>query len=703
MKHEEHGHSCVCHEHSHSHSHEHVITPGSKCCSSCGTEPKKEPSCSCSSEKTGTKSPDDTGENDEDGQPHSCSCCEQADMFEETEDNSDSFKKEIRQLLAIGAIFAATLIYEHFFKTENNGGIIFALYALLYLASGIPVLKEMFFFLKKGDIFNEFTLMGFASLAALAIGAASESVGVMLFYRLGEAFQEKAASNSRKSIRSLLARKPSCARVITAEGVKEAALTEIVKGDRIQVLPGEQIPADGIIVSGSSYLDTSSITGESLPLSASCGTKVSGGFLALDGMIIVEASGPFEDSAISRVLEMVQYAASRKSPVEKFITKFAKWYTPSVFAIAFLTALILPLATDAEFSDSLYKALVLLVVSCPCALVISIPLGYFGGIGAASKRGILVKGAYVFDAAKNIKTAVFDKTGTLTEGVFKVIKIVPADGTSKEDLLTCAALAECASTHPIAKSISAEAGITVPPEGAEISQIPGKGVKYENGQETIYAGSAAFISDITGIAHNTEERGTSVHVLRNGIYAGYILLADSLKKDSLSTAQKLRKSGIGKIYMLTGDRRAEAKRVSHELALDGYEAELLPDEKVYALEKISHGALLETMFVGDGINDAPVLASAGIGVAMGGLGSRTAVEAADAVILDDSPSKAADLITIAAKTRGIVRQNIAAALGIKLLFIVLGVSGEAGLWEAVFADVGVALLAVLNASRAAKI
>ena len=703
MKHEEHGHSCGCHEHSHSHGHEHIITPGSECCSSCGTEAKKEPSCSRTSEKRGDKTSDDTGDGDEDGQPHLCSCCQHGDIFEDTEYTPDSFKKEIRQLLAIGAIFAATLIYEHFFKTENNGGIIFALYALLYLASGIPVLKEMFFFLKKGDIFNEFTLMGFASLAALAIGAASEAVGVMLFYRLGEAFQEKAASNSRKSIRSLLARKPSHARVITAEGVKEAALSEIVKGDRIQVLPGEQIPADGIIVSGSSYLDTSSITGESLPLSASCGTEVSGGFLALDGMLIVEASGPFEDSAISRVLEMVQYAASRKSPVEKFITKFAKWYTPSVFAIAFLTALILPLATDAEFSDSLYKALVLLVVSCPCALVISIPLGYFGGIGAASKRGILVKGAYVFDAAKNIKTAVFDKTGTLTEGVFKVIKIVPADGTSKEDLLTCAALAECASTHPIAKSISAEAGITVPPEGAEISQIPGKGVKYENGQETIYAGSAAFISDITGIAHGTEEKGTSVHVLRNGIYAGYILLADSLKKDSISTAQKLRKSGIGKIYILTGDRRAEAKRVSHELALDGYEAELLPDEKVYALEKISHGALSKTMFVGDGINDAPVLASAGIGVAMGGLGSRTAVEAADAVILDDSPSKAADLITIAAKTRGIVRQNIAAALGIKLLFIVLGVSGEAGLWEAVFADVGVALLAVLNASRAAKI
>ena len=699
MNKESHGHTCSCHEHEHHHSHEHVITPGSKCCSSCGTEAQTSPCCA--SEKREAMASDDTGDSDEDGQHHSCSCCEQANPFDDDSETPDNFKKEIKHLLAIGAFFAAALLYEH--THQPSQAITLLVYILLYLASGISVLKEMISFLKDGDIFNEFTLMGFASLAAFAIGASSEAVGVMLFYRLGEAFQEKAAANSRRSIRSLLAQKPSRARVITENGIGEIMPSEIKKYDKIQVLPGEQSPSDGIVISGTSYVDTSPITGESLPKSAFPGTDVKGGFLALDGMLVVEASGPFEDSAISRVLDMVQHAVAKKSPVEKFITKFAKWYTPSVFAAAAAVAVIQPLAGSTPFSESLYKALVLLVVSCPCALVISIPLGYFGGIGAASKKGILVKGAYVFDAAKEIDTVVFDKTGTITEGVLKVSKKITAPCVSEEELLHSAALAECASTHPIAKSITAAAGGQLPPEGAKITQVPGKGVIYEKDGETILAGSLLFITENGAKPTDIEESGTAVYVMKNSSYMGCIVLADTLKADAADMTAKLRKAGVDKIYMLSGDRKSEAERVSIELGFDGHEAELLPHEKINALEKISKGFASRTMFIGDGINDAPVLTAAGIGVAMGALGSRTAVEAADAVILDDSPSKAADLITIAKRTRTIVKQNIAAALGVKLLFIVLGAVGIAGLWEAVFADVGVALLAVLNASRTAKI
>ncbi len=696
------GHGCCAKEHKHSHSHNHVITAGSTCCSSCGSEAPTKPT-SCCAEKCACTTDDDTGDSDEEGQPEQgCSCSEHNNPFKENCDEPDTFKKEITYLAAVGMVFALTLAMEHNAKIDST--LIIIAYIAIYLAAGFSVLKEMLGSLRQGDIFNEFTLMGFASMAAIAVGAPSEAAGVMIFYRIGEAFQEKAASRSRGSIRSLLAQKPSHARVLIDGEIKQISANDVEKGDVIQVLPGEQIPIDGVVVSGTSFLDTSPITGESRPRRAAKGTAVTGGTLTIDGMIMVEASGPFKDSTIQRILDMVQNASERKSPVERFITKFAKWYTPAVFAVAALIAVLPPLLGLSSFKDSLYRGLVLLVISCPCALVISIPLGYFGGIGAASKRGILVKGSFVFDTVKDITTAVFDKTGTLTEGVFKITAITAVNGATEKEVLEAAALAESASTHPIAKSIAEAAGQMATPAGAEVTQIPGKGVICRSGDEIAAAGSRTLIKELVGSEpQEVQEHGTAVHVMKNGRYLGFLILSDVLKSESFNLAFNMRAAGIEKLYILSGDRRGEAEFVSEKLGFDGYEAELLPDGKINALSRLSGGKTDKTMFVGDGINDAPVLISAGIGVAMGALGSQAAVEAADVVLLDDSPAKCVDLIKIAAKTRAVVWQNIIISLGIKSLFMVLGAVGLAGLWEAVFADVGVAVIAILNAARTSKI
>ena len=698
------------HEHNHGeqhcccgkeHKHSHVITAGSTCCSSCGSEAAAKPTSCCAEKRTGSTD-DDTGESDEEGQPeHGCSCCEHNNPFKESFDEPDSFKKEIIYLAAVGTVFALTMAVEHTAKTDDT--LIITAYMAIYLAAGFSVLKEMFASLRRGDIFNEFTLMGFASMAAVAVGAPSEAAGVMIFYRVGEAFQEKAANRSRRSIRSLLAQKPSHARVLSDGEIKQISANDVKKGDIIQVLPGEQIPIDGIVVSGTSFLDTSPITGESRPRRAAKGTAVTGGALTIEGMLMIEASGPFKDSTIQRILDMVQNASERKSPVERFITKFAKWYTPAVFTAASLIAVIPPLLGLSSFKESLYRGLVLLVISCPCALVISIPLGYFGGIGAASKKGILVKGSFVFDTIKEITAAVFDKTGTLTEGVFKITGITAADGATEQEVLEAAALAESASAHPIAKSIADAAGKTAAPEGAEVTQIPGKGVICRSGDEIAAAGSCTLIKELGCEPLMVQEHGTVVHVMKNGRYLGFLILSDVFKNEALDLAVKMRKAGIAKLYILSGDRRGEAEFAADKLGFDGYEAELLPDGKINALQRLSGGETDKTMFIGDGINDAPVLISAGIGVAMGALGSQAAVEAADVVILDDSPAKCVDLIKIAAKTRSVVWQNIVLSLGIKSLFMVLGAIGLAGLWEAVFADVGVAVMAILNAARASKV
>ena len=637
-----------------------------------------------------------------------CAACHAVDdIFSENEEDEkkaqSEFRREATFLAVAGAVFVPTLICEALFPDVAPEWLFNAVFAVLYLLTGVPVLKIALKALLRGDVFNEFTLMGGATLAALAIGEMSESVGVMLFYRLGEAFQERASSNSRRSIRALLAQKPMTARVVTEDGTVEKDPKEIVKGDVVRVMPGEIVPIDGRVVSGTSQIDMSAITGESMPVAVRRGSEVHGGTLSLDGLLTVEAAGPFEDSTIARMLEMVQNAVARKSPTERFITRFSKWYTPAVFFMAAAVMLLPPLLGFGAWREWIYRGLVLLVISCPCALVISIPIGYFGGIGAASKNGILVKGANVFDAVGRVDTAVFDKTGTLTYGKFRLVKIVPAAGIEERTVLSAAALAENGSTHPVAKSITAAAADVSAPEGASITQLPGKGMLFKNEGDTIVAGNAALLSEFGVAAPAVAEHGTVVHVMKNGKYLGALVVADELRPDAAKTISELRMQGIKGVYMLTGDREETAADVAKELRLDGYRAELLPGDKVEALKELCGGDTKRTVYVGDGINDGPVLVTSETGIAMGGFGSQVAVEVADAVILDDSPSKVVGLLRIAKKTRAIVWENVFLALGVKLVFLIFGVAGLAGLWEAVFADVGVALMAILNSARATRI
>ena len=683
----EHEHERCCGEHEHHHEHEH----GEAC--GCGHDHAHE------HEHGHTH---DCGHEHHHAHGHDdgccCASCHAAErIFQETEEDERragaEFRREITFLAVTGAIFFAAFAVEelHLFHDESTHTLLHAVFAVLYVITGWPVLRTAFRALLRGDFFNEFTLMGGATLAAFAIGETCETVGVMLFYRLGEAFQERAASNSRRSIKALLAEKPVTARLVKDGETIEKDPQEIKKGDVVQVLPGEIIPIDGVIVGGESQLDCSAITGESMPVPVKPGAQVHGGALSLDGLLLVEAAGPFEDSTIARMLEMVQNAVERKAPTERFITKFAKWYTPAVFFAAAAVMLASRFAGGADWHESIYRGLVLLVISCPCALVISIPLGYFGGIGAASKHGILVKGANVFDALGKVESAVFDKT------------VTPAEGVTREELLSTAALAESGSPHPVARAIAEAAGAKLAPEGASITQLPGRGMVCKINGDTIISGNAALLEEYGVTPPPVDEHGTVAYVMKNGRYLGVITAADAVRPESAAAVRELRALGIKGVYMLTGDREETAARVAKELSLDGWRAELLPGDKVDALREICGGDTKKTIYVGDGVNDGPVLVTSETGIAMGGFGSQVAVEAADAVILDDSPAKVADLLRIAKKTRAIVWQNVALALGVKGVFLVLGASGHAGLWEAVFADVGVALMAILNATRATRL
>jgi len=694
------------------------IHAGSCCCSTCGVEPKTTRFSAEDCARNDSRA--DSDDSDEDlpdctslpagkglaDKKTGCSCCSgSVDLSgEEEEEEQNQFRREMRLLALMGAIFALTLIFERQIIDTAGAMSLYALLIVMYLICGTPVLKVALAAVRRFDLFNEFTLMSAATLAAIGIGEISEAVGVMLFYRVGEAFQEKAASQSRNSIKALLAQKPMFARIIREGNETNASPGDVRKGDVVKVLPGEMIPIDGVVKHGTALIDSSAMTGESVPVAASAGTSVHGGTLSLDGMLLVEASGPFEDSSIARILEMVQNAVGRKAPTERFIARFAKWYTPAVFAIASCVALIPPIAGYGSFSSWLYRGLVLLVISCPCALVISIPLGYFGGIGAASRHGILVKGAYVFDSLAKITSVIFDKTGTLTYGVFEVTDLLPANGVTGEELLKTAALAEAASNHPIARGVIRTAGneIVQPPE-AEVTQISGKGIVYRANETRIAAGSASLMNDFGVKVPDVLESGSVVHVMKNAKYLGYLVVSDRIRNEAADAVKELRNFGVRNVFMLTGDRAETAAGVSRELGLDGHRAELLPEDKVSALLELSGQDASQTLFVGDGANDGPVLVSAGIGVAMGGLGSQVAVEVADAVILDDSPAKAAQLFKIGKKTRRIVWQNVVFAMAVKGAFIVLGAAGLASLWEAVFADVGVALLAVLNATRSTRI
>ncbi|WP_291441186.1 heavy metal translocating P-type ATPase [Desulfovibrio sp.] len=658
--------------------------------------------CACSSAE-----PAAPCEATEEEEQHGCGCSSCGCHDHSHEHGSGDERRELVIMGISAMLFGIGMVADEAMARHIPNWLVIAVfYALPYFLCGYDVLRLGLRSILKKDFFNEFTLMGGATIAAIALGQLPEAVGVMLFYRIGEFVQERAAGHSRRSVKALLAARPSTTQELRHTGTtRDVQPEDLGPGSHILVRPGEKIPLDGTVLEGNSQVDTSPLTGESVPLLLKPGSRALAGTINLNGAIRMEVTAAFAESSIARILEMVENAAARKAPTERFITRMARWYTPAVTGLALLVAVVPPLIGLGDFSQWLYRALVLLVISCPCALLISIPLGYFGGIGAASRRGILIKGGAVLDKLRDIRVAALDKTGTLTEGVFEVNAVLPASGTDSNELLQAAALAESRSNHPIARSViraAENANIAVDDSAITgMNEIPGKGVEATVGDTTLLAGNAALMEAYGITPQAVDMPGSIVQVARNGRLLGALVVADRLKSQSPEAIEQLRHLGVNTIAMLTGDREEQALPVAQRLGLDVLKAGLLPEGKAEALESL--GPVENTIFVGDGINDAPVLATAGVGVAMGGLGSEAAIETADVVILDDNPARLPELLRIARRTRTIVWQNIIMALGIKSLFMGLGIVGLSGLWEAVFADVGVALMAVLNAARAGKI
>ncbi|MCX7594066.1 MAG: heavy metal translocating P-type ATPase [Fischerella sp.] len=617
-----------------------------------------------------------------------------------------NLRNEIFSLTVIFGFYGLGIIFEEQLHHKFYSVAEYLLFVPAYLLSGWSVLTAAGRNILKGRVFDENFLMTIATLGALAIHKLPEAVGVMLFYKIGELFQDIAVSRSRNSIKSLLEVRPDYANLKFDGAINKVSPETVNIGDIILVKPGEKIPLDGEIIEGNSQVDTSALTGESVPRTVKAGEPVLAGMMNKMGLLTIRVTKRFSESSIAKILDLVQNAKSKKAPTEKFITKFARYYTPVVvvssLAVALLPPLFIPAATHAEW---VYRALVLLVISCPCGLVISIPLGYFGGIGGAARRGILVKGATYLDTLTAVKTVVFDKTGTLTKGIFNVVQVVPKNGWNEQNLLELAAKVEAHSNHPIAKSIRDACDQTIDASQVEnYSEIAGYGIKAEVENRVVIVGNDRLLHH-ENIAHDVcEVEGTVVHIAVDNVYAGYIVIADELKEDAREAIRYLKGLGVEKTVMLTGDENAIAARISQQLDLDSYLAELLPEDKVSALEKLFNSPKKygKVAFVGDGINDAPVIARADVGVAMGGLGSDAAIETADVVVMTDAPSKVAQAIQVAKKTHRIVWQNIFFAIAIKGVFILFGAMGLATMWEAVFADVGVALLAIFNATRVLK-
>lgn len=620
------------------------------------------------------------------------------------EETTFQVRQKLFPILISGILFAFGLFsYEWLSDLPFRFGV-YLVFGSAYLISGWGVLTSAVRNISRGRVFDEHFLMSVATLGALAINEIPEAVGVMLFYLVGEFVQELSVFRSRRSIQALLRVRPDSARLYVGGTTRDVPPETVNVGEKILVKPGERIPLDGEIIKGESALDTSPLTGESIPVKVISGETVLAGSINLVGVLTIVVTRPFDQSSISRILELVEEASSRKAATEKFITKFARIYSPIVFFSALGVALVPPIFFGLNFSVWLYRALVVLVISCPCALVISIPLGYFGGVGGASRRGILVKGSNFLDVLASVKTVVFDKTGTLTRGVFKVTNVLPRNGFNEKELLRYAALAESGSNHPIAKSIREAYGSEENSEFSDYQEIPGHGVQTTVDGRVLLAGNDPMLHK-ENIFHDLElcdVDGTVVHVAVDGKHAGCIEISDELKPDAIEAIQSLRNTGIEKILMLTGDNLSASQNIAMTLGIDEFKAELLPDQKVAALEEVFHNSEPKgkVAFIGDGINDAPALARADVGIAMGALGSEAAIETADVVIMTDSPSKVAEAIRIGRKTRSIVWQNITLALLIKGLFIAFGIAGQATMWQAVFGDMGVALIAVLNATRA---
>ncbi|HAB32915.1 MAG TPA: cadmium-translocating P-type ATPase [Exiguobacterium sp.] len=574
------------------------------------------------------------------------------------------------------------------------------LYLTAYVFIGNEVLRNALRSTRRGQLFDENFLMMLATIGAFVIGEYTEAVAVMLFYQIGEYFQHRAVNQSRRSISALMDIRPQQA---VLEDGRRVRPEDVIPGQRIIVRAGERIPLDGTIKQGTAFLDTAALTGESVLRRVHETDHVLAGTISTDGQLVIEVDRSYTDSAVAKIISLVEQASRHKAPTEKFITRFARVYTPAVVVIALILAVLPPLLLNASFSEWTYRALVFLVISCPCALMLSIPLGFFSGIGAASKRGILVKGGNHLESLQRIDTLVLDKTGTLTKGNFEVVAI-QAHTMTKQELLQVAARVERQSNHPIATSIvRAVDGLPSKDGGIHLSEIAGKGVSGEYDGRLLRAGNAEWLKELGFTPDKETETGTYVHITQDQDYLGWIRIADQLKTTTMEAIIQLKKRGIRRIVMLTGDRKQTAEAIGKQLDLDHVIANLLPHQKVEALEELMKTAKGKTAFVGDGINDAPVLTRADVGIAMGGLGSDVAIEAADVVLMTDEPKQLADAMDVARTTRKIVYQNIYFALGIKAIFLLLGAFGIATMWEAVFADVGVTVLAVLNATRLLKI
>ena len=615
-------------------------------------------------------------------------------------DHSEGISLRDKVSLAIGFILFAIAI----FIGEEKSYVPY-IYALSYVLVGGKVVLSAIRNIFRGQVFDENFLMTVATLGAFAIGNHPEGVAVMIFYEIGELFQSYAVNRSRKSISSLMDIRADYANLITDGEEKKVDPSEIKIDDIIVIKPGERVPLDGIVIEGNSSLDTSALTGESLPRNIELNDEILAGVINLTGVIRVKVTKEFGESTVSRILELVQNASSKKAQTEKFITKFARYYTPVVVLSAVALAMIPPLVVEgALFSDWVYRALIFLVVSCPCALVVSIPLGLFAGIGGASKNGVLIKGGNYLEALKDVETVVFDKTGTLTKGVFKVVKI-NTNNIEESELLRIAATGESFSNHPIAQSILKAYGNEVDKSIiSNYEEISGNGIKVNIDNKEVLLGNYKLMNS-NGIKYNnSEEIGTVVHVVVEGEYKGSIVIADEVKEDSKEAIEMLKKIGVKKCVMLTGDNKKVAEKIAEELGLDEVYAELLPTDKVVMVEKLlkEKSEKGKLAFVGDGINDAPVLARADVGVAMGGIGSDAAIEAADVVLMRDNPSSLVDAIEIGRKTNRILWQNIIFSLGVKIAVLIPAAIGIANMWEGVFAVVGVTLIAVLNSMRALR-
>lgn len=615
-------------------------------------------------------------------------------------------KNMLSRIIVSFLLFAVLMVLEHRGMLDTFSGVIrFAIYLVPYLLIGYDIMCKAFRGISHGQIFDENFLMMIATWGAFGVAEYSEAVAVMLFYQVGELFQSYAVGKSRQSIADLMDICPEYANVETDGRLVQTDPDDVEIGSLIVIKPGERIPLDGVVVEGESLLDTAALTGESVPRRAAAGDEIISGCINGSGTLRVRVTKEFDDSTVAKILELVENASSKKAKVENFITRFAKYYTPVVTISAAVLAILPPLILGGGWSEWMQRACIFLVISCPCALVISVPLGFFGGIGAASRMGVLVKGSNYLEAAAQTTTIVFDKTGTLTKGEFKVTKILSQQGVTKEALLETAAFGECYSNHPIAVSIREAYGKTIPTERvAEAEEIAGYGIRVQvDGRETLLGNEKLMRENGIDVTPCTSF-GTVLYAAMERRFLGAVVISDQIKDGAKKALRDMKRAGMKKCVMLTGDRREAAEHTAQELGIDEFHAQLLPADKVACVEELlkKKHANERLAFVGDGINDAPVLTRADLGIAMGSMGSDAAIEAADIVLMDDDIQKIAAIVHISRKTLRIVKQNIVFALGVKALVLLMGAFGAANMWEAVFADVGVSVLAIINSMRTLK-